>query len=919
VNVYHTFCIDRRTDGTETILDGKWRFGWFDESTDDPMSLTLECEATLPGSVYSNLCEAGVLPDPYIGVNSRLYHWIDKKIWYFAREFELTGYEGKDVYLCFDGCGYRSRVWLNGELLCAHEGMFGGPIVNIAGQVREHNELIVELTPPCARDNPGHAAEIVPWNIVRDKGCSNGDFIQFGIWRSVRIETVPTTHISRPYLYTISADAEKACLRLEVELADEQVKELEVPSCDITKNYGYCWAYDAGVEAVPTDRRLNLAVSLAEKDTGKTVYHSREIVEILDKSRVTRRDRYRECQFIECGIELENPRLWWPNGLGDPNLYTATLALFEEEGNNPLDILSFDTGIRTVERKRTAGPRLRTRWDKFLFSVNGRDMFIRGMNWMPIDFMFDSSDEDYRWALELAKHAGIQMLRVWSGGGMPEDDRFYSLCDELGIMVMQDNFIANQSTPEWNREVLSAQVCRNLYRIRNHPSLVIHNGGNEFNPYELGNDASMWVIARETADLDHSREFMRTSPDKGSTHVYRDMEPVWYRKIYSALPLLAESGIHAFPNFKSLRQQISEKECRGQLTTIFSEEFKISNPELHNHFTEFIPSRIPRMMSRASIIDNVREMDLERMCEATQISAYEFYQIMLQSLRENYPVAGGILPWVFKRQWTTVAIQLIDGLGDTTAMYYATKNSYSPLVAEIALREVTFAPGESFTPDLRLLCSIGEPKKIRAGYELWSPSLELLRRETFDTEVTAGEGSISFDAAPVDIPEEWSDRFFFLRAFAADESGELQQSFYWCKALECMRDTEFAAKRRADACENIDFVNGPWLKPQVTAIGGAGLRLRTFSSRTYRSGTERRARIAFEIENTGSKPAFPVTLGIEEFKTLSMFDDNFFFLGAGKSRRLEAEVRIKDDSLTALTLTAYCWNCGETIKTEITL
>ena len=107
---------------------------------------------------------------------------------------------------------------------------------------------------------------------------------------------------------------------------------------------------------------------------------------------------------------------------------------------------------------------------------------------------------------------GVMMIRVWSGGGVPESDEFYDLCDELGLMVWQDNLLANNETSNWNHDALLQQVCYNLFRIRNHPSLVIHCGGNEFNPYSRDNLASVSVIENAIQDLDPSREWVRTTP-----------------------------------------------------------------------------------------------------------------------------------------------------------------------------------------------------------------------------------------------------------------------------------------------------------------------------------------------------------------------------------------------------------------------
>lgn len=134
----------------------------------------------------------------------------------------------------------------------------------------------------------------------------------------------------------------------------------------------------------------------------------------------------------------------------------------------------------------------------------------------------------------------------------------------IDIMVWQDMFIANTlDTHDYPQDILEDQIAYNLYRIRNHCSLALVCGGNEFNPYTKENAASMFVTERTVRTLVPDRLFHYTTPDGGSAHVYIDLEPVWYRHYYSALPFLAESGLHSMPNFKSLKKLISQKEAEG--------------------------------------------------------------------------------------------------------------------------------------------------------------------------------------------------------------------------------------------------------------------------------------------------------------------------------------------------------------------
>jgi len=935
----HTFYIDKHINTVS--LDGEWQFCFEDSSTETP---DFKYTATIPASSYRNLTEAGLLPDPYFGCNSKLYNWVDKKTWYFRKKFVLEDTSDNDVYLCFDGVGYGCRVFLNGTLLCEHEGMFGGPICEISEHVKVgENTLIVEVTPPApdyklsAFHDERALTQIVPWNIRRDNSSSNGDFIVFGIWRSVRLEILSKYHLSRPYLYTetitypdgsVSTNApsfgenysvnatsgtayeiaESAKLHLFVELADPQINEFEVVANEPTNEWSvYNCAYCNGLNAVPTGKKVDVSVKLISKTTGETAFEEQTTVDILNKEDVCSFTKYRECQFFELPITVKNPRLWQPNNVGKSELYTVILSLID--GDKTVDTISFDTGIRTIEYIRTAGMKHRSRWDNYHFVVNGRPMFVKGINWMPADFLFDISDEDYRWTLEMVKNLGVQVIRVWSGGGMPEDDRFYALCDKFGILVIQDNFIANQLTERWNKQVLQSQVCQNLYRIRNHPSLAVHTGGNEINPYAEDNDASMWIIRREIEDLDPIRRFWNTSPDKGSAHIYRDIEPTRYRKDYGQLPFIGESGIHSFPNAKSLRQQISEDEFSRPLSNIFSEEFSQKNPELRNHFTEFNPERIPRMMARASMINNIAGISLPDLCEATQLASCEFYQIMIQSIRDNYPYTCGIIPWVFKRGWTTVAIQLVDGLGDPIAPYYYVKNAYSPLCAEIALDEVSYAPEETFTPKLSLICDGSKPYNgLTVSYEIYSPELKLIKKEDFTTDISTEQYKTYFDTSAFTVPKEWSEKFFFIRSVAKDKNEIIHQSFYWCKVLERLSDKETLEKWRDKSHENVLFDKGPWLKPQISNTEKAKVSVKILS-KTVSDG-----RISLRVRVSANKsPLFPVKLDIDEDKTLVYAFDNYFFIGEKESREIEIEVRLKAD-FENITLRITSWNGDDVVE-----
>ena len=136
-------------------LDGEWQLAFGDTPVVRPSELDQQqfkwIRAQVPDSVQWSLYSAGELPHPYHHLNSRKYTWVPDKVWYYRKEFEApASARGQYAFLCFDGAGYYSKVWLNGELLGQHEGMFGGPAIEIGKHLRNGgpNALIVEVRAP---------------------------------------------------------------------------------------------------------------------------------------------------------------------------------------------------------------------------------------------------------------------------------------------------------------------------------------------------------------------------------------------------------------------------------------------------------------------------------------------------------------------------------------------------------------------------------------------------------------------------------------------------------------------------------------------------------------------------------------------------------------------------------------------------
>ena len=894
------YYIEKRDNKNHISLDGEWSFCYSDADCTDVCNLDFPHKTTVPASVYRALHIADLLPDPYTATNNKKYHWVDEKVWYYKKTFTVNNTAENLAYLCFDGIGYYSKVWLNGHYLGNHEGMFGGPVCDVSEYLNYNgeNEITVEFK-ACnygkkdnydARNTDGKNREIVPWAISRDKLASGmEDFIVFGIWNSVRIEFVPQIHISRPYIYTKSITDNTAQLHFEMQITDGKDKNLNRG----IKLFDYMSALTGQGKKLTAEIKIfdgNKCISETKEEVALPVFHHKGLEEIVDY--------YGTAFFYQKNITIKNPRLWYPVGMGDPHLYSAQITLSADD--KVLDKRNVNFGIRIFSTDYTEGNRYCQQPGKFRFSINGKEFFLKGMNWMPIDQLYDISPDRYEWCLTLAKNAGIQLLRVWNGGGIPETDDFYNLCDRLGIMVWQDQYIANtNNTQNLPTEVIRCQCAYNLFRTRNHPSLVVICGGNEFNPYSDGNAAAMAATEQTCRMIAPDKEYRNTSPDTGSGHLYIDMEPVWYRHGYSHLPFLAESGLHSFPNYKTLTKFISKDEATSRLSSLGEEHFKEEFPELLNHFIEYDPTRVPQMLSRVSQIYDIKSPTLPDLCEASQVQGYEFYQLMIQSMHESYPICGGIMPWAFKRPWATVGVQTVDGDDRPTYVYYAVQNSYRNINIAWCQDWSVIKVGEQLPLKVKVFNQNNEDlSDCEINLTIYNPDLTIHKEFTSSYEDIKDFGTFAVD-------EIFRNTCFLVSADISANGKSISRSVYFNKCTDMLEDEALYTKLRTEPCENLYFENGPFLKDAVSNAKKASV-----SAHIIDSGNDGRYNYKeILIKNNSDIPAYPVTVDVLSDDARVFLSENFFLLKPYE----EKTIRITQDKGEVLDISVKAWNAKECV------
>jgi beta-mannosidase len=917
--LWQPYRISPRAGSQHQDLSGPWQLSYTDTpvtNLDELKNSGNSFETQVPNSVHWSLFKGGKLPHPYANKNSTQYRWVEEKAWYYKKSFNVPAdSKGKFLFLCFDGIDYFSKIWVNGKLVGVHEGIFGGPAIDISALTNygANNEVIVEVraanwgnratdfetlpfTETGERDrtnttgyNPRASGKIVkPW--VISGGSGTEAFFTVGMWQGVRLETVAPLHMERPFLTTQNVTPSSAKLHLSTEIfINKHSLQFQLHPWNNTQIHH---PNEKGLSYIPFNEQLNVVVEFTFKDEPIV---KKSIPLTLFEGR----------NWMETDLVIPNPKLWNPNGLGDPNLYKVTVTL--NRNNQPIDKLSFDYGIRTIERVPTTGPRNFDRWEHWQFIVNGKKIFVKGMNWTPADLLLDLQPERYRWALEAAKGMGVQLIRVW-GGGLLETDHFYTICNELGIMVWQDFPIGNQDTPDYPQDIWEAQVVQNIFRLRNHPSLVVWCGGNEFNPYSNGNAASIGIIERNLDIFDKTRLFVRTTPDDGSIHIYPDMDPTWYNKSYKQEAWISETGMHSMPE-PSLFYELVDKKEFFDLGKMWDPKFPTTHPEFIHHFTEYGAGRVPRMLSRASHIDNMSDPTIESISEASQIGAGEWYQIVSEKMQGNYPVTAGLMPWVFKRHWPVIAIQMMDWFGQAAAPYYFLQRTYEPTHIAIDIPRMLWKAGENIEIRTSITHAHEPLSNAKMSISAFDDTFKEIWKKEAQVQIAGGPSVIKTDLASVNIPKDYKDRYLFLLAELFDSKGnKISQSFYSPRVLSQMEDSVFYNKYINEPVPWIMLDKGPWLKPSIAKTSTTlDIKLAKFTDTR-----DNESIFSIIVKNSGKVPAFMTRIDIENTKRVFFGSDNYFWLQPGEEKTVDIHVQWRDaNTKKNAKISVAAWNASK--------
>lgn len=846
----------------------------------------------VPGSVQRALLAAGRIEDPYIGDNSKNIIQVEDKEWWLFRRFEVPSeWDGALVELRCGMVNYRADVWINetwcGRIVGNYQPMaiqvrqalnYGG-VNTIAVRFRAPENSSKAIPDPIFLDWTSHTGGVHkrPW--VTPTNPQAGEFLMskclfgwdwgphivpLGFLLPVRLVATANLRLDNLFVRTLKLEQDKSA-RLKVSFA-------------VSNHTG-------------TESRAIVRYSVRRQNSA-TVLLTRE---------VTLQARPGEAASVDDEFALAKPDLWWPIPLGAQPLYRIDAELVTGSGKASGG-LSETFGVRTLEKVANDDPE----WSKgstrlwserhgggeeynWTFVVNGQKVFCQGMNWIPVDAMLDLHPERYRYLLRLSAEAGVNMLRVW-GEGLYETDDFYALCDSLGILVWQDFWVGSFSHAQPQDDSWRA-VRDNIVRTRNHPSLVLYCGGNEFDASRPDRLAQIETLDRLIREHDGTREFHKASPHGGDSHggmgiLPDDQRSRRYRRFCS------EGGYQqSWPPRSDLLKFLKEE----QLFPIQGNEHYLAT---HNAYISSFPHECDSLYGVPRSLDELIHIEM--------LKNVIGWQSQLENLRLARFKTSGCLFWNLNEVWPVTSWAMVDYYGTCKHSYYAFRNAARPLQVTASQQYEILRPGEPYNLDISLINDNLRPLeglKVTAAVYLGQKARKVYSREFRGAVGAYAVNTLGkLDWTVPAVPEEHN---FLLRLDVFDSSGRrLARNEYTCMIGDSERLSVsggfFGEYRQWD--KNA-------LKPVVKNF-----------PREIGAGEER----SFEIEyrNSGGNAAMALETLVTDLPEGVRFylDDNYVNLLPGERVTLRGSLQISERAALTpggaleLTLQTDGWNIERTAR-----
>lgn len=652
--------------------------------------------ATVPGTVLTTLVNQGIYPDPYFGLNNMsIPDTLCRMDWWYRTKFDLPeNTQGRQIHLLFNGINYKAEIYLNGKKLGNINGAFIRGNFNVTNLIRteQKNILAVHILPP---NNPGIPHE---QSMIAGQGLNGGmlsmdgptfissigwDWIpgirdrNIGIWQDVRLKIGGEVIIGDPLIITdvLLPDTTKAKITIKTNIKNVTNKPVQ-------------GILSAKIENI----NLQQSYSLKANEEKELIFSPSE---------------YQK-------LNINNPRLWWPNGYGNPELYNLVLETKVEEkfsdmktvrfgiremsyelmintpekGNSriaytPNDRVKpgtpvFDYEKRTPYTKTNELPSLLENADKsgikelsaddpmgpyIVICVNGKRIFCRGGNWGMDDGMKRVSRERLEPYFKLHKEANFNIIRNWTGESTEED--FYALCDEYGLLVWNDFWITTDDTVEPNDMALFVRNATDaVRRYRNHPSLAVWGPRNEgLAPEEIAYTLNAMVNKEDPTRHYHGQSRFLNMDSSGPWGYFKDPSKYFTE---NAKGFITEIGTFAVPTANTIRKFIAPED-QWPINDVWAYH------DLHHKSQNFI-----------NFMDAINRygtpINMEDFANKAQFVCYDAWRDIMESWNSKmWNNTSGQVLWMSHPAWPSLIWQTYTYDYETPGSYFGSKKACEPI------------------------------------------------------------------------------------------------------------------------------------------------------------------------------------------------------------------------------------------------
>lgn len=589
--------------------------------------------ATVPGTVLSSYKNIGAIADPNYADNQNMISeaFFNSNFWY-RDEFNVPeNFKQDRVFLNFDGINWKANVFVNGHAVGKIEGAFirgnfdvtdyihpGKNVIAVEiiknshiGAIKEKNVQSTDFNGGIlGADNPTFHATI-GWDWIPTVRGRN-----IGIWNDVKLTTTGAVTVSDPLVQSVLPlpDTTSATLTAQIYVKNNDPK-----------------AVSGVLQGTIGDITFEQPVELAAGEEKEITFSAKDFPQ----------------------LQVNNPRLWWPKGYGEPNLYDASFTF--KINDKVSDSKDFKVGIRQMTFNEDN--------DILNMYINGRRFVGRGGNWG-----FGESNLNYRgreYDIAVAYHADMNFTIMRNWVGMIGDEELYEACDRHGIMVWQDFWLANPADgPDpYYPEMFITNAEDYLRRIRSHASIGLYCGRNEGFPPEQIDKALRRIVKEDHGDIHY---ISSSADDVVSGHGPYRMLPA---KEYFTLKVgndkfHSERGMPNVLTYESMLRTFSPEGIWPQGDQWGMHDYTREGAQGCTTFNEIIAMGYGEPQSA------------KEFSELAQWVNYDGHRSLFESRSQN---RQGLLMWMSHPTWPSMVWQTYDYYFEPTAAYFAIKKASEPL------------------------------------------------------------------------------------------------------------------------------------------------------------------------------------------------------------------------------------------------